>query len=248
MNFTKKSLPSGSKFLNRRKRKRDSAEDEWAHATGSVGEKIQVTDILDVQDRSLTFGDQENIPETNYDMYKEEKNRVVDDMSNTAQYIKFANESIKLKKDRLENFNEKQKKFQEEVDSLKTRKLKTREELNNTKYKEIQSSDIKRALEFLEKDKKQIKQKIEHFSVQLNHAKTDLVEKDNQIKEMNTELEMMNKRESIQNQKQETEADPIEIIKGKIASLADSQDKKRILDEVNSLLSQLKSKKLDKIL
>ena len=55
-------------------------------------------------------------------------------------------------------------------------------------------------------------------------------------------------RSSIQNQKQETEADPIEIIKGKIASLADSQDKKRILDEVNSLLSQLKSKKLDKIL
>jgi chromosome segregation ATPase len=236
-------LASGSKFLNRRKRKHDSAEDEWEHATGSVGEKIEVTDILDVQDRSLTFGDQENIAETNYDMYKEEKERVIDDMSNTAQYIKFANESIKLKKDRLETFNEKQRKFQEEVDALKIKKLKTREELNNTKYKEIKSPDIKRALEFLEKDRKQIKQKIEHFSTQLSHAKTDLVEKDKQMQEIKAELDMMNKRENVQKQSQVVESDPIEIIKSKICSLADSQDKKEILDEVNSLLSQLKSKK-----
>lgn len=240
-------MASGSKFLNRRKRKRDSAEDEWAHATGTGG-NIEVKDILDVQDRSLTFGDQENIPETNYDMYKEEKERVIDDMTNTAQYIKFANESIKLKKDRLETFNEKQRKFQEEVDSLKAKKLKTREELNNTKFKEIQSSDIKRALEFLEKDKKQIKQKIEHFSTQLSHAKTDLVEKYKQIEEVKAELDMLKKRENAQKQNQVTESDPIEMIKSKIASLADSQDKKRILDEVNSLLSQLKSKKLEKIL
>ena len=235
-------MPTGSKFLNRRKRKRDSAEDEWAHATGS-GTGIEVKDILDVQDRSLTFGDQENIAETNYDMYKEEKERVVDDMSNTAQYIKFANASIKNKKDRLETFNEKQRKFQEEVDSLKTKKLKTREELNNTKYKEIKSADIKRALEFLENDKKQIKQKIEHFSTQLSHAKTDLVEKDKQMQEIKAELDMINKRENVQKQSQVVESDPIEIIKSKIYSLADGQDKKEILDEVNSLLSKLKSKK-----
>ena len=240
-------MPSGSKFLNRRKRRRDSAEDEWAHATGT-GKGIEVRDILDVQDRSLTFGDQENIPETNYDMYKEEKERVIDDMTNTAQYIKFANESIKLKKDRLETFNEKQRKFQEEVDSLKTKKLKTREELNNTQFKEIQSSDIKRALEFLEKDRQQIKQKIEHFSAHLSHAKTDLVEKDKQIEEIKAELDMLNKRENIQKQNKAIESDPVEIIKSKIASLADSQDKKQILDEVNSLLSQLKSKNIENIL
>jgi len=236
-------MPSGSKFLNRRRKRRDSAEDEWAHATGSVGEKIEVKDILDVQDRSLTFGDQENIPETNYDLYKEEKERVEDDMSNTAQYIKFANESIKQKKGRIDSFNEKQIKFQEEINALKTKKPKTREELNKTKYKEIQSSDIQRALQFLEIDRKQIKQKIEHFSTQLSHAKSDLIEKDKQVEDIKDELDVMRKREGIQKQSKPVEPDPIEIIKSKINSLADNKDKKEILDEVNSLLSQLKSKK-----
>ncbi len=240
---TKKSLASGSKFLNRRKRKRDSAEDEWAHATGSVGEKIEVKDILDVQDRSLTFGDQENIPETNYDLYKEERAKVEDDLSNTAQYIRFANESIKQKRDRLEAFNEKQIKFQEEINALRTEKPKTRDELNKTKYKEIQSSDIQRALQFLEIDRKQIKQKIEHFSIQLSHGKSDLIEKDKQIEDIKAELDIMRKREGIQKQSKPVEQDPIEIIKNKINSLADNKDKKEILDEVNSLLSQLKSKK-----
>ncbi len=236
-------MPTGSKFLNRRRKRRDSAEDEWAHATGSVGEKIEVKDILDVQDRSLTFGDQENIPETNYDLYKEERAKVEDDMTNTAQYIRFANESIKQKRDRLEAFNEKQIKFQEEINALRTEKPKTRDELNKTKYKEIQSSDIQRALQFLEIDRKQIKQKIEHFGIQLSHVKSDLIEKDKQIDDIKAELDIMRKREGIQKQSKPVESDPIEIIKSKICSLADNKDKKEILDEVNSLLSQLKSKK-----
>jgi len=236
-------MPSGSKFLNRRRKRRDSAEDEWAHATGSVGGKIEVKDILDVQDRSLTFGDQENIPETNYDLYKEERAKVEDDMTNTAQYIRFANESIKQKRDRLEAFNEKQIKFQEEINALRTEKPKTRDELNKTKYKEIQSSDIQRALQFLEIDRKQIKQKIEHFSIQLSHGKSDLIEKDKQIEDIKAELDIMRKREGIQKQSKPVEQDPIEIIKSKINSLAENKDKKEILDEVNSLLSQLKSKK-----
>ncbi len=236
-------MPTGSKFLNRRRKRRDSAEDEWAHATGSVGEKIEVKDILDVQDRSLTFGDQENIPETNYDLYREERAKVEDDMSNTSQYIIFANESIKQKRDRLEAFNEKQIKFQEEINALRTEKPKTRDELNKTKYKEIQSSDIQRALQFLEIDRKQIKQKIEHFSIQLSHGKSDLIEKDKQIEDIKAELDIMRKREGIQKQSKPVEQDPIEIIKSKINSLADNKDKKEILDEVNSLLSQLKSKK-----
>ena len=235
-------MPAGSKFLNRRKRKRDSAEDEWSHTTGGVGEKIEVKDILDVQDRSLTFGDEENIPETNYDLYREERAKVEDDMSNTSQYIRFANESIKQKRDRLEAFNEKQIKFQEEINALRTEKPKTRDELNKTKYKEIQSSDIQRALQFLEIDRKQIKQKIEHFSIQLSHGKSDLIEKDKQIEDIKAELDIMRKRESIQKQSKPVEQDPIEIIKSKINSLAENKDKKEILDEVNSLLSQLKSK------
>lgn len=236
-------MPAGSKFLNRRKRKRDSAEDEWSHTTGGVGEKIEVKDILDVQDRSLTFGNEENIPETNYDLYREERAKVEDDMSNTSQYIRFANESIKQKRDRLEAFNEKQIKFQEEINALRTEKPKTRDELNKTKYKEIQSSDIQRALQFLEIDRKQIKQKIEHFSIQLSHGKSDLIEKDKQIEDIKAELDIMRKREGIQKQSKPVESDPIEIIKSKINSLADNKDKKEILDEVNSLLSQLKSKK-----
>ena len=236
-------MPAGSKFLNRRKRKRDSAEDEWSHTTGGVGEKIEVKDILDVQDRSLTFGDEENIPETNYDLYREERAKVEDDMSNTSQYIRFANESIKQKRDRLEAFNEKQIKFQEEINALRTEKPKTRDELNKTKYKEIQSSDIQRALQFLEIDRKQIKQKIEHFSIQLSHGKSDLIEKDKQIEDIKAELDIMRKREGIQKQSKPVEQDPIEIIKSKINSLAENKDKKEILDEVNSLLSQLKSKK-----
>jgi len=44
-------------------------------------------------------------------------------------------------------------------------------------------------------------------------------------------------------QSKPVEQDPIEVVKSKVNSLADNKDKKEILDEVNSLLSQLKSKK-----
>ena len=40
------------------------------------------------------------VPSTSYEMYEEEKDKVQDDMGNTAQYLKFVNESIKAKKDK----------------------------------------------------------------------------------------------------------------------------------------------------
>ena len=158
------------KHINRRK-KASSAEDEWAHITnlgdeeetelgGDVGSKIEIADAMDVQDRSITFGNEYSEPTTNYEIYEEEKEKVKDDVGNTAQYLKFVNESIKEKRDRIENFHKKQQKFEEDIMALQEDKPKSRETLNQIRYKDIKSNDIEQTLHYLQKDRESVKKEI----------------------------------------------------------------------------------------
>jgi len=91
------------KFINREDKKgldakKDvTAEDEWAHlAEGEDGsietkieEKIEAADAADVSDRSITFGNQQQVgPKTKFDIVREEARNAMDAAGNTGQYIK----------------------------------------------------------------------------------------------------------------------------------------------------------------
>ncbi|RDJ32564.1 MAG: hypothetical protein DWQ18_07090 [Crenarchaeota archaeon] len=223
------------KHINRKKRE-VSAEDEWAHITG-VGEKIEVADAMEVQDRSITFKNQYGEPSTNFEVYEEEKNKMNDEVGNTAQYLKFVNESIMEKKRRLDMFHERQRKFQEEIDSLQFYQPKTKEQLDKIKYKDIKAGDIEAAIKFLENEREEIKRKMEYFTSQVSRTQSDLIEKDKQIAEIKAELVLAQKKESMQSeQKQE---DPIEVIKKQLESLENKEEARKILQSVNSLVERM---------
>ncbi len=229
------------KHINRRK-KADSAEDEWAHITNlgdDVSKKMDIQDAMEVQDRSITFGNEYAEPSTNYELYKEEKDRVKDDVGNTAQYLKFVNESIKEKRERLENFHKKQQKFDDDILALQGEQPKTRERLNEIKYKDIKTEDVERTLYYLEKDRDEIKKKMDHFTTQVSHAQMDLIEKDKQISEIKAEMDVLRRREQIQSELQK-QNDPVELLKKRLKSTGDEKQSNEVLEAVGSLVQALK--------
>ncbi len=237
------------KHINRRK-KATTAEDEWAHITNlgdeeggqlgsDIGSKIEIADAMDVHDRSITFGNEYAEPTTNYELYEEEKDRVKDDVGNTAQYLKFVNESIREKKERLENFHKKQQKFEEDILALQGDQPKTRERLNEIKYKDIKTKDIEETLQYLEKDRNEIRKKMDHFTTQVSHAQMDLIEKDKQIAEIKAEMEIIKRREEIQEQLRKKN-DPVELLKKRLKSTGDEKQSSEVLEAVGSLVQALK--------
>lgn len=232
------------KHINRRK-KGSSEEDEWAHITNlgdDVSKKMDIQDAMEVQDRSITFGNEYTEPSTNYDLYKEEKDRVKDDVGNTAQYLKFVNESIKEKKERMENFHKKQKKFEEDILALQGDKPKSREVLNEIKYKDIKTGDVERTLFYLEKDREEIRKKMDHFTTQVSHAQMDIVEKDKQIAEIKAEMQVLKRREEIQEQLRKKN-DPVETLKKRLQMVGTDEQSNEVLEAVSSLVNALKDTK-----
>jgi len=227
------------KHINRRKR--SSSEDEWAHIADLSDENahdIEKTDAMDVHNRTIKFGKTVSQPTTNYDFYKEEKDRVKDEFGNTAQYIKFINERFKEKKGRIDLMYERHKKFDEEIDALQGYKPKSRENLNQIKYKDIKAVDIERTLHYLEKDREMVNKKMEHFATQISHSQMDLIEKDKQIAEIKAEMQIALKREAIDKQKEE---EPIEVLKNHLQNIGNSEESKKILKALGSLALEFKN-------
>lgn len=228
------------KHINR-KRRELSAEDEWAHITG-VGEKIDTADAMDIQDRSITFKNEMGVPQTNFEAYEEEKNKVRDHVGNTAQYLKFVNESFKEKRMKLNKIYENQKKFQDELDALRGPESRSKEQLDGIHYKDIKSKDIQQAVKHLEVERENIRKKMDHFASMVSHAQIELIEKDKQIAELKAEYEILVRRE--QNHKTvEQEVDPVTLIKNKLKELGIENNSAEIKSVVDSLMNQLKNQK-----
>ena len=249
--YSQKKILYMGKHINRRK-KPSSAEDEWAHITNlgdeeegnelgdDVSSKMDIQDAMDVQDRSITFGNEYSEPSTNYEIYEEEKEKVKDDVGNTAQYLKFVNESIKEKRERIDNFHKKQQKFEDDILALQGDQPKSRETLNKIKYKDIKVNDIERTLHFLEKDRDEVKRKMEHHATQVSHAQMDILEKDKQIAEIKAEMEIVKRREQI-HKEMERKNDPVETLKHKLKTVADDEKSSEVLEAVSSLVKTLKN-------
>lgn len=226
------------KHINRKKRNL-SSEDEWSHISG-VGEKIEAADVLDIQDRTITFKNEYDEPSTNFELYEEEKKSVKDHVGNTAQYLKFINESMKEKMRKLEKIYENQKKFQEVIDSLRGPDSKSKSELDLLRYKDIKSQDVIQAVKHLEAERDTIRVKMEHYASLVSHSQIELIEKDKQIAELKAESEILSRREGI-SKKLEPEVDPVMVIKNKLKELGIDKNSEEFKKVLGSLLGQVKS-------
>ncbi|HWP78804.1 MAG TPA: hypothetical protein VNL34_04050 [Candidatus Nitrosotenuis sp.] len=215
-------------------RKDDNEEDEWSHIT-NIGTKIEAADPMEVVARTIVFGKElrEAAKEV---VVKEKAEEFKDQMNNTNQYLKFINAHLAEKKSKIAKLRENERRFKEELEALQNDTIKPRPELDNVNYKYIKENDAKSLLVHLETERQILYDKLQHQQEQIEKTKKQLLEKDEQIKSVQNELEL------ITNKKPVTE-DPISVLKEELAKLGIQDSSTKIGAAINSLAEMLNSKK-----
>ena len=214
-------------------------DDEWSHITASVGEKIEAADVMDVQDRSITFNQNEAVT-TKEDDYKEKNEEFKDHFGTTAQYVKFVNAHLAAKKSNLDKLKREKEQFEKEIAALKPEDQRTKADLDLLNYKEIKSDDVRKVLSFIEKERDEAKAKVEHFSTRLNEAGNQLSKKNKQMEEIKSELASIKISEEQNVAKKEE--DPMKLVNNELSSLGSSAETEKIYGAINSLVVLLNSK------
>lgn len=215
-------------------RKDDNEEDEWSHIT-NIGTKIEAADPMEVVARTIVFGKElgEAAKEV---VVKEKAEEFKDQMNNTNQYLKFINAHLAEKKSKIAKLRENERRFKEELEALQNDTIKPRPELDKVHYKYIKENDAKSLLVHLETERQILYDKLQHQQEQIEKTKKQLLEKDEQIKSVQNELEL------ITNKKPVTE-DPISVLKEELAKLGIQDSSTKIGAAINSLAEMLNSKK-----
>lgn len=190
------------KFINREDKKgldakKDvTAEDEWAHlARGEDGgietkieKKIQAADAADVADRSITFGNQQQIGQkTKFDIVREEARNVMDAAGNTGQYIRFVNKHIDNQKREIDKIKKIKERFDHEIDLLQSNRYKI-DTLNNKLLPKPDVKTITESLHQLLLEKGITKDKLDNLKNEIGAVEEELQQQENQIEEVSEEI------------------------------------------------------------
>lgn len=209
-----------------------SAEDEWSHITG-VGSKIEAADAMDVTDRAIFFSSKQ-IPTTKQELVQEKSEEIKDQMSNTNQYMRFANVLLRQRADDLKKILEKEKKFADELNCFQDAP-KSRFELEALNPKYIGESDARSLINNLELEYNKMKEKLDYEQSIIEKTKSELVVKKQQIEQLKEELKFI-----IQRQKKEVEIDdPVQILKHELRKLGVSDDAGNIAKALQMLANKL---------
>ena len=223
------------KHIARKKKGEDDKDEESYHITIPLGDRV-VDEIIDIPDRSITFNkDPVRTPE---EAYKKEAIEVKDDFLNTAQYIKFVNAHLAEKKSKVKQFNEAIDRFDREVAALKSGPQKTKEDLDLINYKNIRPEDVKKVLTLLDSESEAAKAKLDHFTAQAKLAEKQLMEKNEQMDDIKSELKVIEKKFS----SKDLEGESIESIQNELKSVDSKDDAEKIFGAINSLAVLLNSK------
>lgn len=216
------------------------ADDEWGHLGKSVTEKIDEGDVLDIQDRAITFNDDKYVS-TKEEEYKLESEDFKENFGNTAQYLKFVNAHLAEKNNHLNKIIADKEKFYDDIAILNPEKI-TKEQLDRKNFTKLKAEDVRKVLEFAELERDTIKDKIDHFSTQILLAKKELENKNNQLDEIKSELAVS---ESSENNNLTSEFDTnnaTDSIKKELNNLTSKNESEKIFGAINSLIVLLNSK------
>lgn len=216
-------------------------DDEWSKITSAVGEKIQDAGIMDIQDRSITFNKDEATT-TKEEEYKMQNDEVKDRFENTAQYLKFVNAHIAEKHSKLEKLKQESEKFEKELASLRPNRQRNKSDLDMLNYKDIKSDDVRNVLSIIEKERDEAKAKVEHFSSKFKQANEELLKKNTEIKDIESELDSIKNQEATQKNEYQKEGNAMNIIQNELSSLNSKEETAKIYGAINSLVVLLNSK------
>lgn len=194
------------KFINREDKKgldakkEVAAEDEWAHLAGGEDEsiqtkiekKIEAVDAADVGDRSITFGNQQQVSKkTKMDVVREEARNAMDAAGNTGQYIRFVNKHIDSQKREIDKIKKIQERFDHEIDLLQSNRYKI-DTLNNNLLPKPDVKTITESLHQLLLEKGITKSKLDNLKNEIGAVEEELQQQENQIEEVSEEIKNKN--------------------------------------------------------
>jgi len=218
----------------------DDNRNDWTKLNESVGEKLDPGEVLEIQDRAITFNN-EDVLKTKEENYKKLSNEFKDGFGTTAQYLKFVNAHLANKKDHIEKVLAAKDNFAKEIAALNP-ELVTKEQLDDKNYNKIKSDDIRRVLERLEEEKDALKEKIEYFTSETVQANVELENKNNQVGDIKSELSYIEMMEDSVESKIKKEDDGISAIQKELKSIDSKNESEKIFGAINSLVVLLNSK------
>ena len=233
------------KHINKRQKSEDGDwsnfnRGDWTNLNEGLDEKIDPGEILDIQDRAITFNT-DKIVKTTEDKYKEKSIEFKDGFGNTAQYLKFVNAHLANKKDHIDKILAAKDQFAIDIAALNPELL-TKEQLDNKNYNKLKSDDVRSVLEHLEEEKDILKEKIEYFTSKTSQANQELENKNKQVSEIKSEMSYTEMMDRSVESKIEKENDGVEDIQKRLKSIASQNESEKIFGAINSLVVLLNSK------
>jgi len=222
------------------KKKPYVSDDEWENLGKGVGEKMEDGDILDVQDRSITFNDEKNVT-TKEEDYKLELSKFKDRFADTKQYLKFMNAHLAEKNDHLNKVIADSDRFYEDIVTLNTEKI-TKDQIDKKNYTQLKVEDVRKVLEYVQEERDAIKDKIEHFSTKINLAKNELENKNEEVEKIKLELTSIKSSENPNQTRDGQVNDTTESIQKELKNLGSINESDKIFGAINSLIVLLNSK------
>ena len=179
----------GRKFINRRsdaEKEKITAEDEWAHITnlGDDGRKLDIQDVLDVQDRSIFLNKEAQEPETHWEKTKEATRNAMDRAGNTSQYIKYVNHHFEKQKSAINKVKEIKANYDREIKLLQHNENSPA----NPMYNNTQENDLFKLKQRMENEKWAKIDHIVRLKADLENAEDDLRRKETEINEINYKI------------------------------------------------------------
>ena len=233
------------KHINKRQKSEDGDwsnfnRGDWTNLNEDLDEKIDPGEILDIQDRAITFNT-DKIVKTTEDKYREQSKEFKDRFGNTAQYLKFVNAHLANKKDHIDKIIAAKDQFAIDIVALNPELL-TKEQLDNKNYNKLKSDDVRSVLEHLEEEKNILKEKIEYFTSKTSEANQELENKNKQVSEIKSEMSYTEMMDRSVESKIEKENDGVEDIQKRLKSVASQNESEKIFGAINSLVVLLNSK------
>jgi len=222
------------------KKKPYFADDEWSHLGEGVSEKINDVDVMDIQDRSITFNDEKFVT-TKEEDYKIESDDFKEKFRNTAQYLKFVNAHLAEKNNHLNKIIADKEKFFDDIAVLNPENV-TKDQLDKINYNKLKVEDVKKVLKYVQEERDSLKDKIEHFSTQIVQAKNELDTKNIEVDKIKSELTLTEYSEKLNQSTDNEENITEDSIKNELKKLTSKNESEKVFGAINSLIVLLNSK------
>ena len=171
---------AGKKSLKKKLNKRSKdLNDYWDSVESTLWSKLDIQDVMDVPDRSITKGKK-------YTAWDEITSDLQDTSNNTTQFVKIINAHLKEKKSHIEKIIRIADEFEEEIEKLNADDEKL-VKLKDTPIHEFKSDNLRKLAQELLKDR-------ENRIEILKKLKSDIVLAEEELHKSNKQIEDINER------------------------------------------------------